>query len=108
MASADAFGGFYVRTVPVKVRIEGVDPRLIPDLSGEAAVVVNHKQSALTIPSEALHVDGGKNYVYVETATGFVRQDVELGVQSPAKVEVVSGLTAGQRVALQTPETVTR
>jgi multidrug resistance efflux pump len=108
MASADAFGGFYVRTVPVKVRIEGVDPRLIPDLSGEAAVVVNHKQSALTIPSQALHAEGGRDYVYVETATGFAKQDVELGLQSPTRVEVVSGLTAGQRVALQTPQTVTR
>jgi multidrug resistance efflux pump len=108
MASGDEYGSFYVRTVPVKVKIQGVDPRLIPDLSGEAAVTINHKQNALTIPSEALHIDGAKNYVYVETATGFVRQGVELGVQSPTKVEVVSGLTAGQRVALQTPDTGTR
>ena len=48
--------------------------------------------------------DAGRNFVYVQAATGFVRQDVELGLQSPARVEVVSGLTAGHRVALRAPD----
>lgn len=106
MATAGSNGSLYVRTVPVKVQIQGLDPRLIPDLSGAATITVESKPNVLKIPLAALHTEAGKDYVYVRTAQGFDRQDVQTGVRSATHAEVISGLTSGQRVALSTPPVV--
>jgi multidrug resistance efflux pump len=103
MAMASSSGSYYIRSVPVKVEVKGLDSRLIPDLSGAATITIESKPNVLTIPLAALHTDGGKNYVYVRTAQGFDKQDVEIGVRSAINAEVASGLTAGQQVALSTP-----
>ncbi len=103
MASAGTFGSYYVRTVPVKVQIQGADPRLIPDMSGAATIKLEHKENVLTVPLEALHSETGRIYVYVRTAKGFAKQEVGIGLRSATSAEVISGLTAGQQVALTTP-----
>jgi multidrug resistance efflux pump len=103
MATAGSSGSLYVRSVSVKVQIKGLDARLIPDLSGAATVTVESKPNVLKIPLAALHTEAGKDYVYVRTAQGFDRQDVQTGVRSATHAEVISGLTSGQRVALSTP-----
>jgi hypothetical protein len=72
------------------------------DVQHQAGDSVNPGQSFLKI------VDLASMQLETAANQAEVRQDVELSVQSPAKVEVVSGLTAGQRVALQTPETGAR
>ncbi len=108
MASAGTFGSYHVRSVPVKVQIRGTDPRLIPDMSGAATITLAHKENVLTVPLEALHSEAGRNYVYVRTAQGFARQDVEVGLRAATKAEVVSGLTAGQHVALTRPPATAR
>lgn len=40
MASTSAFRGTYVGQIPVRIRIQRVDPRLIPDLTGSAEMVM--------------------------------------------------------------------
>ncbi|MEJ7606170.1 MAG: efflux RND transporter periplasmic adaptor subunit, partial [Bryobacteraceae bacterium] len=57
--------GNYIRTVPVRVTIEGNDPRLIPDLSASADVVLERGGSGNLIPLSALHSEEGKLVVYV-------------------------------------------
>ncbi len=103
MATAGMFGSYYVRTVPVKVQIEGLDPRLIPDLSGAADITITHKENVLAVPLTALHSEGGKEFVYLQSPEGFTKQDVEIGLSTATHAEVVSGLMAGQHIALTTP-----
>ncbi|MGQ9635453.1 MAG: efflux RND transporter periplasmic adaptor subunit [Bryobacteraceae bacterium] len=92
---------YYIRTVPVVVEIHGSDPRLIPDMTGAATIRVAYKENALLVPLSALRTEGEKSYVRVRTANGFERREVAVGMKNPLEAEILSGLRAGERVALQ-------
>lgn len=76
--------------------------RLIPGLSGEASIIRNRRDSALVIPRAAVYngavflVDGGQ-VRRVEVQTGFRGLNV---------IEITSGLTEGQHVAVSHVETL--
>lgn len=94
---------YYVRTVPLTVQIRGEDSRLIPDLSGAGEVVVGRRENALLIPVTTVHSEGGKDFVFLKTAAGFEKRQVEVGLEGATDVAIVSGLAAGDEVALTTP-----
>ena len=93
----------FIRNIPIRLQIEGGDPRLIPDLSGAADVTVQRKENVVRIPLEAVFTDAGKPTVFVREQGRFVRRPVELGMESNTHVEVVSGLKGGEDVAIETP-----
>jgi HlyD family secretion protein len=94
---------YYVRAVPVTIEVEGRDPRFIPDLSGSAEIRVAHKDNVLVLSKEALHNEGGKDFVYVRSAKGFDKREVQVGLESSTHVEIASGLKVGEKVALASP-----
>lgn len=64
-----------------------------------AAVVIQRKENAVTIPLAALRSITGRNYVQVVDDNGSKREvDVEIGQQTSTSVEIVKGLTPGQKV----------
>ena len=95
----------FVKEVPVYIKIEKMDPRVIPDLSVSVDVVVEAESDRVTVPAESVFRDSkeGKPYVYVKTATGFQKREVEIGLVNHVRVAVVSGLKPGEVVALQKP-----
>jgi hypothetical protein len=91
---------YYIRTIPVSILIEGNDPRLIPDLSAAADVVLERKENALILPLGALQSEKGKDVVYVKRGDRFERREVTLGMRTATQAAVLSGLEAGDDVAL--------
>ena len=63
-----------------------------------AEVVLAQKQAALSIPGNALREAGERKYVLVVRSGTALEQDVKIGVQSLQRVEIVSGLSAGEAV----------
>jgi len=57
------------------------------------------------VPLESVFPDGsgGKPFVYVKTAEGFQKREIELGLRNNIHAGVVSGLKAGEAVALEVP-----
>lgn len=109
VASVGAMGvrswreNYYIRTIPVKVRILGTHPRLIPDLSASADVLLERKENALLVPLEAVHREGSESVVYVKRGQSFERRVVKLDGQSATHAAVASGLRSGEQVALERP-----
>jgi multidrug efflux pump subunit AcrA (membrane-fusion protein) len=95
---------YYVRGVPVRVAIEGRDPRFIPDLSAWADVEVERHENVLLAPREAVQSEGGESVVYVKGASGFEKRAVQLGRRNGTHAVVLAGLRAGEEVALQPPK----
>jgi len=63
------------------------------------AIIVQKKENAVVIPLAALRSITGRNYVQVIDGNGTKREiDVELGMQTSTEVEIVKGLTPGQKV----------
>jgi len=92
---------FNVRNVPIRLAIETVDPRVIPDLSASADVETAGPADGVLVPIEAVHGTGGKTLVYVKQGDNFVAREVEIGGSSNTHAAVVSGIQEGDEVALQ-------
>lgn len=101
---AIAVSGFrqqaYVRNIPVRVAIEGFEQRLIPDLSAAADVKIAQQDNATLVPLSAIRYDGDKALAYVKDDGKFIPREVKLGEQNGLQAAVVSGLQAGDEVAL--------
>lgn len=91
----------WVRGVPVRVAIEAVDPRLIPDLSAYANVVLETIPSQLQVPAGAVRIDHGKTLVSVKRGQGFEPREVTIGKRSNTHIAIVAGLSAGDEVRVE-------
>ncbi len=64
------------------------------------SVIIERKYNVLVIPVAALRTQNSRNYVVVVEANGSKGEvDVEIGERSTTEVEIVKGLTEGQKVA---------
>jgi len=95
---------FYVRSVPVRIAVDGRDARFIPDLSAWADVEVERQENVLLVPREAVQPEGGESVVYVKGASGFEKRTVEVGSRNGTHAVVLAGLQAGEEVALERPK----
>ena len=75
---------------PVAIRIVGVDDI---ECGREAPA------SRIAVPEDAVQVLEGRDVVFVRTQRGFQAREVEVGSRSAGMVTILSGLTAGQRIA---------
>jgi HlyD family secretion protein len=71
--------------------------------SANADIVIDERHHVLAIREALVQYDKGKPYVEIETTPQtFVRHDVQLGLSDGVKVEVLSGVTASDKI--QIPE----
>ncbi|MCX6594760.1 MAG: HlyD family efflux transporter periplasmic adaptor subunit [Acidobacteria bacterium] len=112
IAAVTRTGGFrasYVKEIPVRLKLDQIDPRVIPDLSVSADVVLQSEAAAVNVPSGAVFHEGdnSKPFVFVREGTAeqpvWRRREVELGLASYITAAVRSGLKAGEVVALERP-----
>jgi HlyD family secretion protein len=86
----------------VYVSIDDPDGALLPDTNVRVTITVSSQSNVLTVPHDALHFEQGSSYVYrVESGT-LHRVPVTVGSLNLTDVQIVSGLRAGDRVALTT------
>jgi membrane fusion protein, copper/silver efflux system len=87
------------RTVKVRVELPNPGMRLKPDMF-VTAVIKSPLPSALAVPSSAVIDTGKRQVVWVETQPGmFQPRDVQVGARIDDKVQIVSGLSEGDKVA---------
>ena len=85
-------------TVEARLRVPKPPAILRDDMTVSAEVVLAQKQAALSIPGNALREAGERKYVLVVRSGTALEQNVRTGVQSLQRVEIVSGLSAGEAV----------
>jgi HlyD family secretion protein len=106
--------GSFKKEVAVRLRLDGLDPRIIPDLSVSADIVLEEADSAVVVPAEALMSDnsvaGGepKMFVMIRNAGGWERRDVQLGLLSNTHAAIRDGVRPGEVVALEPPSTAAK
>lgn len=70
-----------------------------PGMSANVTAVLSQRAEALTVPAEAIFVEGAQAFVYLVKADSTVtRTPLTLGTRMADVVEVLSGLQAGSRV----------
>lgn len=90
----------FIRSIPVRLVIDGSDPRLIPDLSGSADVVLDKVENTLIVPRQSVYDQDGKSFVDVKTAQGFQAREVKVGVSNDTHASILSGLQESEVIRL--------
>lgn len=87
-------------TVEARLRVSKPPVILRDDMTVSVEVVVAQKQKTLTIPANALREAGERKYVLAVRSGAAQEQDVKIGVHSLQRVEILSGLAAGDEVVM--------
>jgi Cu(I)/Ag(I) efflux system membrane fusion protein len=88
------------RTLRVRVEVNNPGNILRPDMFVDCELPVK-RPSMLSVPTEALVDSGLKKVVFIEKKTGvFEPREIETGAAYGGRVEVISGLKAGERIAI--------
>ena len=103
MAKVSVFRASYVAGIPVRVKLDRVEQRIIPDLTASADIVLRGEKDAVIAPRAGVFQENGGSFVFLQSPTGWIRKDVELGLGNHVAVTVRSGLQKGDVIALQRP-----
>jgi Cu(I)/Ag(I) efflux system membrane fusion protein len=88
------------RTIKARVELANTGMKLKPEMFVNATIRMPLK-SQIVVPVTALIDTGKRQVVWVESSRGmFEPRTVQVGVQTNEKVQILSGLTAGEKVAV--------
>jgi RND family efflux transporter MFP subunit len=100
-------------TVLVRIAFAELDPRILPDMGvkvtflKDAAPEAQASDRPVTlVPKAAIMTAEGKSYAFVVTGEGVDRRAVKVGGADGDRVEVLAGLSSGERVVLAPPATM--
>jgi len=86
------------RTFEVDVQLIEPDDLLAPGMTGELAFIIDSKDKAVVIPSQAVQ----KGEVFTVRDGRLTRLDVKLGLRGIERTEIRSGLKPGDRIVVST------
>jgi len=89
------------RTVKVRTEVANPDGRLKPDMFANVQIVTDLNRAAISIPQSAVLNDEGKTVVFVADGEGYKKRQVQAGIQNNDRVEIVDGLSAGDKVVVK-------
>ncbi len=107
LAESGGFRDPNLREYTVKIRLDdsaltmGVPLR--PSMRCEAEIALDRVERALAVPVQAVFTDGPVRFAYVESDDGWKRRPVRMARRSDRYVEILAGLTEGQRVLVRAP-----
>jgi len=97
-------------TVKVRIGFNHLDPKILPDMGVKVSFL---KEAApdparasaprIVMPKSAARTEGGRAVVFVVHDTRVERRAVTLGAEGDGQIEVVSGLSDGERVVTDGP-----
>jgi len=90
------------RTMIAEMEVPNSSLELVPGMYASVVLKVDERAHALAIPIEALAA-GGKSVLVVNSAHALEERPVTLGLETPARYEVLSGLKEGDLVVLGNP-----
>ncbi|MBI3878557.1 MAG: efflux RND transporter periplasmic adaptor subunit [Verrucomicrobia bacterium] len=89
------------RTMEAEVDLANADLALIPGVYATVVLKLDKKDSALVVPVEAVARDAKGASIFVVTADKKIEERaVTLGVETPAKLEIVKGVAEGELVMI--------
>jgi multidrug resistance efflux pump len=99
------FRAQFVKDVAVRIKIDQMDKRVIPDLSVSAEIVeATGDRTAAIAPLAAVFRDNSNTpYVYVQSDGAWQRRDIQIGIHNNLVAAVKAGVKPGEVLALDRP-----
>jgi len=73
---------------------------LIPNTTVDVRIEINERADALVVPRGAVQIDGAHRYVFRLDGGRLHRTEIRVGLSNATQFEVLSGITAGDTLAL--------
>jgi RND family efflux transporter MFP subunit len=84
------------RTFEVDVKFSELEPRLQPGMTGELAFIMDEKQKAVVIPSQAVQ----NGAVFIVRDGRLAKVEPEIGLRGVERTEILAGLKSGGSVVI--------
>ncbi len=84
--------------------IDNQDLRLLPNINVGVTIVAAEHDNVLTLQRDAMHIDDSEPYVFKIVDGRIKRQPIQFSLQNLTRVEITSGLSEGDMVALPAEE----
>jgi HlyD family secretion protein len=78
--------------------IDRKDLLLRPEMTVQVSFILEQREDVISIPRSALFREGGRTFVVLRSGEQWVETPVHLGLQTPQRVEIVSGLKGGETI----------
>lgn len=97
-------------TVLVRIGFKELDPRIIPDMGVKVTFLreaedpsAPQAKAVSLIPKNTVRIDNDKSYVFIVRQDTVERRAIQTGGTDGDRLEVVSGLSAGDRIVVSPP-----
>jgi HlyD family secretion protein len=84
--------------------IDNRDLRLLPNINLGVTIVAAEHINVLTLQRDAMHIDDSDPYVFKIVDNHIKRQSIQFSLQNLTRVEITSGVSEGDHVALPAEE----
>jgi HlyD family secretion protein len=99
-------GGSGGSRVPATIELDKPSGSLIPGSQVSVEIIVQQRKDVVALNLEAIQRTEPQPFVWIKDAQGKAqKRNITLGLEGPTQVEIKSGLTAGDKVILPTPDT---
>ena len=101
-------------TVRVRIAFDKLDPRILPDMSVKVTLLRDEPAAGtaaptaprMLLPKTAIRTADGRKIVFVLREDRVERRAVSVGLEHGDQMEVLSGVSAGERVVVDGPATL--
>jgi HlyD family secretion protein len=100
-------------TVRVRIAFDQLDPKILPDMGVKVSFLRDEESEPsatpaprVMVPKAAVKTIDGRTVVFVIKEDRVERRAVRAGLENGGRVEVLSGLSAGERVVVEGPDTL--
>jgi multidrug efflux pump subunit AcrA (membrane-fusion protein) len=88
---------YYPVTIQIKSQYQGM---LKPEMTATVSIITGTRKNVLIVPAAAVRRKGGRNLVYLQQDGEVKPRMVKLGWSEEGRVEITSGLQAGQTIII--------
>ena len=85
---------------PVTVVLDPTNLPLRPGMTANVTIIVEKRENTLIVPFRAVETEGGQAFVTLQTTAGSQRVPVKLGLITDTQIEILSGVSEGDVVAV--------
>jgi HlyD family secretion protein len=81
--------------------VDNSEHLLLPNVDVNATIIAASRENTLTIPREAVRDENGHDFVFVVKDLRLERREVKLGISNLTRIEVLSGVSLDDTIAVQ-------
>lgn len=70
-------------------------------MNGDAEIILEEKESVLTIPTSAVLMKNNKSYVFTVVNNVLQEKEIQTGLETDSEIEIVQGLEAGEEIVVE-------